>query len=81
MSDIVKSALIILVGLIIASFLSGGVYQIVIASAGSGGSRDTTGDVTFAAFRLNRFTGQVMFMGSGLPYMVEIRKPPSKTSN
>jgi hypothetical protein len=65
LSDMVKSALILGIALLVAAFLNGGIYQIVVAGAGSGGSGSSqdqigeAGSTDFRAFRVNRFTGAV----------------------
>ena len=69
-SDTLKAAFIVAAGLILAAvlaaFINGGIYQIVVAGAGSGGSHDVEGSTEFRAFRLNRFTGNVMVL-AGVP--------------
>ncbi len=69
-SEIIKTTLIAIAGLILAAILNGGIYQIV--AAGTGGSQDYTGDIW--AYRLNRLTGDVV------PFhhrrMVEVEIPP-----
>jgi hypothetical protein len=54
MSDTVKAALIVLIGLILAGFLSGGIYQVTTLSRGAGDG------VVADAYRVNRFTGEVV---------------------
>ncbi len=51
-----RSAIVIGLGLILAAFAHGGVYQMVIAGSG-GGDEGITGDVR--AYRVNRFTGEI----------------------
>jgi hypothetical protein len=43
-SDMVKAELILGIAFLVAALLNGGVYQIVIAGTGSGGSQDLAGD-------------------------------------
>ena len=59
MSDIVKAALILGATLLVAALLNGGIYQVVVAGAGSGGEM---GDLEFEAYRLNRFTGDMKYL-------------------
>lgn len=65
MRDNLKVALILGAALILAAILNGGIYQIVIAGAGSGGSGGShdvsgeTGTTEIVAYRMNRFTGEV----------------------
>lgn len=69
MSDTMKAAWIFASALILAALLNGGIYQVVVAGAGSGGSGGSpgmigeTGDTAFRAFRLNRLTGDIMVLG------------------
>jgi hypothetical protein len=69
MSDTIKAALILASALILAALLHGGIYQIVVAGAGSGGSGGShdlegqAGDTEFRAYRLNRLTGSIMVLG------------------
>ena len=51
-----KSAIVVWRGLILAAFLHGGMYQMVIAGSGGGGE-GIAGDVR--AYRVNRFTGEI----------------------
>lgn len=68
MSDTIKAASILASALILAALLNGGIYQIVVAGAGSGGSGGSqdatgeTGDTEFRAYRLNRLTGSIMVL-------------------
>jgi hypothetical protein len=72
MSDTVKAALIVAVGLALAAFLNGGIYQIVVAGAGSGGSSDQAGENMFRAYRLNRFTGEMQVVLEPPPVMFRV---------
>lgn len=49
-----RTAVLLVLGLILAALVHGGVYQIVVGSAGSSG-----GYVVPVAYRLNKFTGRV----------------------
>lgn len=62
MSDTVKAAVILASALIVAAVLNGGVYQVVVSGAGSGGSQDVAGDTEFRGFRVNRISGTVMVL-------------------
>ncbi len=75
MSDTIKATFIIMVGLALAAILHGGIYQIVSASAGSGGSNDFSGDTAIWSYRLNRFTGEVLPFTK--MYRVPAREPNS----
>jgi len=58
----VRWATVLAIGIILAAFLHGGIYQVVIAGAGSGGGGEgISGDYGFNAYRLNRFTGDMVF--------------------
>ncbi len=63
MSHSIKAAVILASALIVAAVLNGGVYEVVVSGAGSGGSQDVVGDTEFRAFRVNRLTGNVMVLG------------------
>jgi hypothetical protein len=49
MSDTLKAVVILVIGLVFAAILNGGIYQIVVASDNPG-------------YRLNRLTGSVQFV-------------------
>lgn len=69
----IRTAVVLVAGLLLAALLNGGVYTIVAAgsggSGGSGGSHDVsghtgdTGDIV--AYRLNRFTGSITYCRYG----------------
>jgi hypothetical protein len=50
MSESVKAALIVAIGLVLGAFLNGGIYEVVGAGAGNAPW----------SYRLNRFTGEIM---------------------
>ncbi len=51
-----RCAVVLAVGLVLAALAHGGVYAIVIAGSGGGGE-GISGDI--AAYRVNKFTGEV----------------------
>jgi len=67
--------LILAVSLILAAFANGGLYQIVITSAGSGGSNDVEGNIEETGYRLNRFTGEVMVISGNKMAEVQLYRP------
>lgn len=69
MSDVIKASLVFAIGVCLAAILHGGVYQMVAVGAGSGGSNDISGDTEIWAYRLNRFTGEVV------PFTKMVRAP------
>ncbi len=72
MSDTVKAAVVVVVGLALAAFLNGGAYQVVSAGAGGGGSQDLKGDTEIWAYRLNRLTGEVVAFKTAGGNMIRI---------
>ncbi|MBI4258403.1 MAG: hypothetical protein HY619_05565 [Thaumarchaeota archaeon] len=68
MSDIVKSALLVVIGVVLAAFLNGGIYQIVGASVGGA---EPNYRAPIWGYRLNRFTGEVMAI-SGAEAMIRV---------
>jgi len=75
MSEAIKAILIGAMGLIVAAVLNGGIYQIVATGAGSGGSQDISGDTTIWAYRLSRFTGDVVPFLQNAPLPLRQTKP------
>lgn len=57
------TGLLLLAGLvfILAALAHGGVYTIVVAGAGAGASSEYIGHTEVHAYRVNRFTGSVVF--------------------
>lgn len=58
-----RVAAVLVIGLMVAAILHGGIYTVVVAgSGGSGGSRESAGDPgTVGAYRINRFTASVVW--------------------
>ena len=67
-----------MVGLVLAAFVHGGLYQIVIAGS-EGGGEGIAGSIE--AYRMNRFTGEIILchepFACGLVHEVRWPEPPA----
>ena len=58
-----EAVLILGASLLVAALPNGGIYQVVVTGAGSGGSQEAMrGMWRFEAYRLNRFTGDLKYL-------------------